>query len=147
MPKKARTKTLFEMEDVNKFESVLKSTEPQNKLDKHAVLMKLTSTIVDCIKKGIRPVEIARILKDEGLSTRKNDILYVVQKAFEKGQLTEDDLIKFRLQSALKVRPPGEKPAPRPKKENIPKATSPSQGRTLEEVGHEGPRSDTMTTT
>ncbi|GAB6058444.1 hypothetical protein [Desulfonatronum parangueonense] len=109
MPVKPKSKRLFEMTDVEKFESILKSAEPQRMLDKHAVLMKLTQTILDCIRKGIRPAEIARILRDGGMSTRKNDILYVVQKAFEEKLLTEDEIRKFRLQNALKVQPPGGK--------------------------------------
>jgi hypothetical protein len=105
--KKARDlRRSFTKSDIKELEGLLGKLEAKTKVGKHEALMALAPTIIANIQKGWKPIEIAKVLKEEGrmASVRQTDILRVLKLSFDAGDLTEEDVQKLKLKAIFTVK-------------------------------------------
>lgn len=105
--KKARDmRRSFTKSDIKELEGLLNKLEAKTKVGKHEALMELSSTIIANIRKGWKPIEIAKVLKEDGrmASVRQTDILRVLKLSFDAGELTEEDIQKLKLKAIFSVK-------------------------------------------
>lgn len=106
--KKKKSKDLlrsFSKSDIRDLEKLLGSLEAKTRVGKLEALMELAPMIIANIRRGWKPIEIAKVLKEEGhmASVRQTDILRVLRASFDAGNLTEDDVQQFRLKAIYSV--------------------------------------------
>jgi hypothetical protein len=95
----------FTKSDIKELERLLSGLESRKKVGKIEALAELTPSIIANIRKGWKPIEIAKVLKEQGrmASVRQTDVLRVLKLAFDSGDLTEDDVQNFKLGAIFKV--------------------------------------------
>lgn len=95
----------FTKSDIKDLEKLLGSLEAKTKFGKLEALMELGPMIIANIRKGWKPIEIAKVLKEDGhmASVKQTDILRVLRASYDSGSLTEDDVQKFKLKAIFSV--------------------------------------------
>lgn len=96
----------FTKSDIKELESLLGKLEAKTKVGKDEALAELAPMIIANIRKGWKPIEIAKVLKEEGrmASVRQTDVLRVLKKSFDNGALTEEDVKNFKLKAIFSVK-------------------------------------------
>lgn len=96
----------FTKGDIRELEKLLSGLEAKTKVGKFEALMELAPMIIANIRKGWRPIEIAKVLKDNGrmASVRQTDILRVLRASFDSGNLSEEDVQKYKLKAIYTVK-------------------------------------------
>jgi IS30 family transposase len=105
--KKARDlRRSFTKSDIRELESLLNKLEAKTKVGKSEALSELAPMIIANIRKGWKPIEIAKVLKEEGrmASVRQTDVLRVLKASFDEGALTEDDVQQYKLKAIFSVK-------------------------------------------
>ncbi len=96
----------FVQQDIRDLEGILKNLESKTKMTKEEALEKLTPSIIANIRKGWKPIEIAKVLKTEGrmAAVRQTDILRVLKLALDEGSITEDDVRLYKLKAIMSIK-------------------------------------------
>lgn len=105
--KKARDlRRSFTKSDIKELEGLLNKLEAKTKVGKVEALMELAPMIIANIRKGWKPIEIAKVLKEDGrmASVRQTDILRVLKDSFDNGDLTEADVQQHKLKAIFSVK-------------------------------------------
>jgi IS30 family transposase len=105
--KKARDlRRSFTKSDIKELEGLLSKLEAKTKVGKAEALSELAPMIIANIRKGWKPIEIAKVLKEEGrmASVRQTDVLRVLKASFDEGALTEDDVQQYKLKAIFSVK-------------------------------------------
>jgi hypothetical protein len=95
----------FTKSDIRELEKLLSSLESRKKVGKIEALMELAPSIIANIRKGWKPIEIAKVLKEQGrmASVRQTDVLRVLKLSFDAGDLSQEDVESFKLGAIFKV--------------------------------------------
>jgi IS30 family transposase len=105
--KKARDlRRSFTKSDIKELEGLLNKLEAKTKVGKVEALMELAPMIIANIRKGWKPIEIAKVLKEDGrmASVRQTDILRTLRNCFDNGELTEADVQQHKLKAIFSVK-------------------------------------------
>jgi|GEM_PF-6863260 len=104
--KKARDlRRSFTKGDIRELEGLLGKLEAKTKVGKVEALRELAPMIIANIRKGWKPIEIAKVLKEEGrmASVRQTDILRTLKECFDNNEITEDDVQQHKLKAIFNV--------------------------------------------
>jgi IS30 family transposase len=105
--KKARDlRRSFTKGDIRELEGLLSKLEAKTKVGKVEALRELAPMIIANIRKGWKPIEIAKVLKEEGrmASVRQTDILRTLKECFDNNEITEDDVQQHKLKAIFSVK-------------------------------------------